>query len=412
MKKILLICYYFPPLGLGGVGRPLNLFKKLPGFQYDCHILTVKPVTYRHYEPELLEGLDTNRIFRSGSRDPQRLMYLLGIRKVSSGMIESGHKVSERFFPDSKEGWVKPAIRLGRTLLNNYRYNAVISTSPPVSSHLVARRLAAEYGVPWVADFRDFWTSYKIEATYTGGKNIQKGLKLLADIKKETAALTVVNRTLAEYFNTDEIIPNGYDDDLAELWREPQDTKYFHIGLLGHQHEDKAVTPFFEVLSHLKTSAPSVFDRVRIIQVGQVDRVWFEQSLDRFGLKDKCAIHGFKERKETVRILSEVSLFYIGLEAAGEQKIMPARMYDLLASGRQIIAYVARESEIARLLDETGAGMFFDDTTIMAAVAFLQRQVDLSGQGKLPIKPLPAYARSYSSSTMAEKFARLLDRLT
>ena len=54
-KKVLLICYYFPPLGLAGVGRPLNLFKRLPRFGWDCHVLTVKPVTYWAYEPDLLD---------------------------------------------------------------------------------------------------------------------------------------------------------------------------------------------------------------------------------------------------------------------------------------------------------------------------------------------------------------------
>jgi len=412
MKKVLLVCYYFPPLGLGGVGRPLNLFKKLPAFDYDCHILTVKPVTYRHYEPELLEGLDKSRIFRSGSHDPQRLMYLLGVRKLRDRILKNSRQVSDKFFPDSKMGWVKPAIRLGRTLVNNYRYAAVVSTSPPVSSHLVARQLARDFDIPWVADFRDFWTSFKVEDSFAEKKNIEKGLKLLDEIKKNTAAVTVVNPTIAEYLDTGEIITNGYDSDTAQLWSAPQDTERFYIGLLGNQNENKAVEPLFKVLTVLRETAPGLFARVKIIQVGQVDKEWFESVLEKYGLSGRGEIHGFQKRRDTVRLLSEASLFYIGLDASGEQKILPARMFDLLASGRPVLAYVAAESEIARLIDQTAAGMYFNDDTVDKAAAYLRRHIEKSVSGELTITPLPEYARPYSSEAMVEKFARLLDGLT
>ncbi|MBN1211535.1 MAG: hypothetical protein JXA92_03080 [candidate division Zixibacteria bacterium] len=412
MKKVLLVCYYFPPLGLGGVGRPLNLFKKLPAFDYDCHILTVKPVTYRLYEPELLEGLDKKKIFRSGSHDPQRLMYIFGVRKLNDRILKSSRRASDKFFPDSKAGWVKPAIRLGRTLVNNYRYAAVISTSPPVSSHLIAKQLAQDFDIPWVADFRDFWTSYKVEDSFTEKKNIEKGLKLLEEIKKDAAAVTVVNPTIAEYLDSEEIITNGFDSDTAQLWSTSKDTGSFYIGLLGNQNESKAVEPLFKVLTVLRKTAPVLFDRIKIIQVGQVDKEWFESVLDKFDLRNRCQIHGFQKRQDTVRLLSETSLFYIGLDASGEQKIMPSRMFDLLASGRPVLSFVAAESEIARLLGLTGAGIYFHDDTIDKAAEYLRQNIEKSASGNMHITPLPEYARPYSSEAMVEKFARLLDSLT
>jgi len=412
MKKVLLVCYYFPPLGLGGVGRPLNLFKKLPAFDYDCHILTVKPVTYRLYEPELLEGLDKKKIFRSGSHDPQRLMYLLGVRKLSDRILKSSRRASDKFFPDSKAGWVKPAIRLGRTLANNYRYAAVVSTSPPVSSHLVARQLAKDFDIPWVADFRDFWTSFKVEDSFAEEKNIKKGLKLLEEIKKDAAAVTAVNPTIAEYLDTGEIITNGYDSDNAQLWSAPRDPEPFNIGLLGNQNESKAVEPLFRVLAALRETAPDLFARVKIIQVGQVDGEWFESILEKYDLKSMGVVHGFQKRRDTVRLLSEVSLFYIGLDASREQKIMPSRMFDLLASGRKVLAYVAAESEIARLIDLTGAGMYFNDDAVDKAAAYMRQNIEKSLSGESQIVPLPEYVRPYSSEAMVEKFARLLDGLT
>jgi glycosyltransferase involved in cell wall biosynthesis len=199
---------------------------------------------------------------------------------------------------------------------------------------------------------------------------------------------------------------------MAEHWRVPRDAGRFNIGLLGNQNENRAVEPLFKVLAALRDTAPDLFARLGIIQVGQVDREWFGGVLEKYGLGDRVVIHGFQKRDDTVRLLSEASLFYIGLDADREQKIMPARMFDLLASGRPVLAYVAAESEIARLLDLTGAGIYFNDETFNSAVSFVKSSIEKSITGELSITPLPEYARPYSSEAMVEKFANLLDSLT
>jgi len=33
-----------------------------------------------------------------------------------------------------------------------------ISSSPPVSTHLIASQLSKEQPIPWIADLRDLWT--------------------------------------------------------------------------------------------------------------------------------------------------------------------------------------------------------------------------------------------------------------
>ena len=70
-KSVLIIAYYFPPLGLGGVQRMSKLAKYLPQFGYNVRVLTVKPICYPAYDQTLLEELPSSvEIYRSGSRDP------------------------------------------------------------------------------------------------------------------------------------------------------------------------------------------------------------------------------------------------------------------------------------------------------------------------------------------------------
>ncbi|HUV31820.1 MAG TPA: hypothetical protein VMY05_12125 [Acidobacteriota bacterium] len=409
-RKVLLICYYFPPLGLGGVGRPLNLFKKLPACGWDCDVLTVKPVAYRAYEPELLDGVDTKDVHRSGSRDPQRLLYLAGVRRVGDSAADRARKVSARFFPDSKIGWVKPAVRLGRKLVRQNRYHALLSTSPPVSAHLVARQLRSDAGLPWVADFRDFWTSYKVEDTFDEPSLVTRGKQLLAAIVDEATEITTVNQAVSEYLGCGRVVTNGYDADLAANWQPPADADQFVIGLLGSFSAEVPVAPLFRALSCLREVSPSEFDKLRLLQVGQVDPDWFAAQLKEYALHERCDVKLLQGRKETIRLLSATSLMYTAT-SVGEAKILPSRVFDLLASGRPILACAPGDSEVGRLIEATGSGACFDESSLGRAVDFLTEIIRARETGGRDITPLPDYARKYSSEEMAGSFASILDNL-
>jgi glycosyltransferase involved in cell wall biosynthesis len=410
-RRALLICYYFPPLGLGGVTRPLNLFKLLPQYGYECDVLTVKPVLYRAYEPELLEGLDASRIHRSGSRDLQRTLYLLGIRRAGAHTFETGSRAISQAFPDSKAGWVKPAIRLGKRLLRDRKFDVIISTSPPISSHLVAMKLAAEFAVPWVADFRDFWHSFRAEEVLIDSGKIQKAKRLRATIKQKATAVTAVNQSIIDYVGTGEVITNGFSSELAMSWRPPSSSASFEIGLLGTFNDDLPIEPLLRVLVTPKSRQSDRLECSRIIQVGNVDRKWLQRQLHQYELLDRCVMHGLQPRDKTIPLLNETSMFYVGLNAQRETSILPGRIFDLMASGRPILAYAPPKSEIAQLVAETGSGFCFTDQTIEQAAAYVQDTTEKIKQNILKITPMPEYSRPYSWGNVVAKYSQLLDRV-
>jgi len=410
-RKALLICYYFPPLGLGGVGRPINLFKGLPRYGWDCDVLTVKPVTYRAYEPELLEGLDTSRIHRAGSHDPQRLLYLLGIRRVKAQTISKGRSVSGRFFPDSKIGWVKAAVRKGKSLCERNRYDVIISTSPPVSSHLIGRKLGAAFGLPWVADFRDFWTIYKVEEAFEDSRKIEMGRELLENIRAEASAITAVNASIARYLQKGETITNGYNAELAELWRQPPTGDRFTIGLLGHLHDTREISPLFDLFERLKNLMPERFEKVRLLQVGQVDETWLRGLLKDRNLDMPADILGRQSRRDTIRLLSGAHLFYMGLSDKEGTGFLPGRTFELVASGRPLVAYTPPDSEVGRLVAAYDHGCCFTEDTLDETVAIVEKHIQRFEAGTYEIDPLSEYAQQFSSEALVRKFAQLLDGL-
>jgi len=405
MKRVLLICYYFPPLGLGGVGRPLQLFRLLPEIGWDCHVLTVKNVSYRAYEPELLDGLDLKKIHRAGSRDPQRLLHLLGIRTVKSSTIARTRAASSRFFPDSKIGWVRPAIKLGRTLFENYHYDCIISTSPPVSSHLIGMQLAQEYSVMWIADFRDYWTVSQIENSYNRESQIQKGERLRQEIREKSDFRSAAHEGVANYISPATVITNGFDSSLAGLWTKKCDATTVSIGLLGHQHQDRMIEPLLATLDALRRRSPDLFDLVRIVQVGDVDRDWFESILSEHGMKEKLEINGRLSRRETILCLNKVSMFYIGLDIP----VIPTRFFDMLASGRHIFAYGPEESDLRTAMANCPVGHYYTADSLDQAVDQLEEHIVAAQSGSLALSPLAEYVSQYSSRGMVEKFVSLME---
>ena len=410
-RRVLLICYYFPPLGLGGVGRPLNLFKRLEHHWWECDVLTVKPVLYRAYEPELLKGLDASRIHRSGSRDPQRLLYLLGKRSIESSTISRGKPVADRFFPDSKVGWVGPAVRLGSRLLKKRRYDFLISTAPPISCHLVGMKLHEKFKVPWIADFRDFWTIYKLEDLYRGTPNLKRARALLDRITATATKVTTVNRSIAEYLKTGETITNGYDPDIARHWRREPDRSRFTIGLLGHQHDSRQIEPLLNVLKAVIAKNPGLTERIRILQVGQIDPDWFRSLVREHGLDIELDLRLRQPREATVQILSDAHVFYYGISEREGSGFLPGRSFELIASGRPILAYVPVAGELSWLLEPVPNALCFSDRTLKQAADFVVEQAGAVAEDRYSFDPLSDYARQFSAEEIVRRFAQLMERL-
>lgn len=409
--RILLVCYYFPPLGGAGTGRPLALYKYLPKFGFKCDVLTVKPVAYRFYEPDLLEGVDTAHVYRSGSRDPQRLMYLLGMRTVKESTIRMGRGMGDRIFPDPKKGWVRSAVKLGRVLADNRHYEAIISTSPPISSHLVGRQLAEDFNIPWIADFRDFWTLYKAEDWFTDERLKKRARELLEKITSSANKVTVVNPAIAEYLKAGTTIYNGFDRELASLWKEPTDRDQFIVGILGTLDKLRPVEPLFKVLAAIREKRPELFSRVRLVQVGPIQIEGWEQTLRDYGMQGIVTSYPQTKRAETVRILSDTSMLYLGLSksAAG---LLPIRLFDMVASGRPMLISAPNDSVVSPIVGDTQNGLMYSSDDTGRAVDYLSDLLNRHMKGSLKIKPLPEYAEEYSTERMAESFAGLLKQVT
>ena len=94
------------------------------------------------------------------------------------------------WFPDSDKHWVIPAVTACQKLIEKERFDALLSSSSPVTSHLVASILQERTGLPWMADFRDLWTQNHVYRFSRIRRLIERRLEI-ATLKGATTMLTV-----------------------------------------------------------------------------------------------------------------------------------------------------------------------------------------------------------------------------
>lgn len=410
MKRLLLVSYYFPPVGGAGITRARNLMRLLPANGWDCHILTVKSIAYRTFEPELLDGLDQGRIHRSGSFDPQRLLRLLGVETVSAAFVEQGKGISGQFFPDPKVGWAKPACRKGIELHSTYHFDAIMTTSPPISAHLVGLSLSKRLRIPWVADFRDPWTTRTIEQEFRSPGLQKRAHGLLDTIIANSDAQIAVTDGIRKYLGATDMIHNAFDSTFAARWTASPDPSMFRIGISGTTTAEQ-VAPLARLIDSMISADQSLAGRISIELVGSCEEPKMQHLIDSYqGIIWNR--HGRCRRDETISLLSRCGLLYLGVTEGQGPMVLTSRIFDLLPSGRPIVVFASRDSDLCRFASQIPAAHWFDWSSNASAAALIGDTFNRHQSGAMQLNPLPDWSMQYADSELARRVAAVLDRVT
>nr|MBN2277524.1 glycosyltransferase family 4 protein [candidate division Zixibacteria bacterium] len=412
-KNILLIAYHFPPLGLGGVGRPLGLFRYLPEFGYDVTVLTVRDILYPEYDHTLLDDSKTEKIIRTGSLDPSRLLYRLGFQRMPKGWGGSS-RASLCYYPDAKRGWLPFAYRKAMEIIKAGEFKAVITTSPPPSAHLIGLKLKKNLGIKWIADFRDLWFSLPIEILYRTSFQRKYAQFLKRRFVENANEIVGVNRCIVDYLERGEVITNGADPDYVKCWHATATKKETRlvIGVLGTLSDLCPIEPLFKAVAGLIDRDGSYRDRVTIIHVGRYDAMEITDLIDRHGLRGIVCLKGYLPKGEAIRSLATADILYFTVRGFDSYTILPGRIFDYLSSGKPIIGTVPPESDAALLISSYSQGKAVSPDDIDGVADFIELYSGKKETGSLIPDDRETGCDTYSVMETARKYAALLDRLT
>src|ERR1017187_600848 len=145
MKRVLMIAYHFPPLaGSSGIQRTLRFVQHLPKFGWQPLVLSTNARAYEHTNHDLDGELPCGTVVR-------RAFALDSARHLSLW----GRHIGALARPDRWVSWKLDGVRQGMKMIREFRPDALWSTYPIATAHLIGAELQRRSGIPWVADFRD-----------------------------------------------------------------------------------------------------------------------------------------------------------------------------------------------------------------------------------------------------------------
>ena len=145
MKRVLMIAYHFPPLaGSSGIQRTLRFVQHLPKFSWEPLVLSADPRAYERTSDDLMAEIPANIVVR-------RAFALDTARHLSI----AGHYIGAMARPDRWVSWKLAAVKEGMRMIREFKPQAIWSTYPIATAHLIGAELQKRSGLPWIADFRD-----------------------------------------------------------------------------------------------------------------------------------------------------------------------------------------------------------------------------------------------------------------
>ncbi len=423
MKKVLILAYYFPPLGMGGVQRILKFVKYLPEFGWKPVVVTVKNIKYHSYDYSLLEEITKEtKVYRTGSADPARILFLLEkLFPFKKTPVIGSSEIKTKFFhwfffPDTKSDWAWFAFARAWLLSFKEKFDVIFSTSPPVTSHLIAWGLKKILKKPWVADFRDVWLGTTGEYYPT---RLHKKLKSILEKKIFTSAdlLITVNPHIQSFYqkkypNSPIIcLPNGYDRaDFPESL--PSENKEFRIVYSGTLSSFLNPEIFIEAFKILCQQNPEFKRLAKFYHIGKVLGARIEKLLKDPDLVNNFTLLGYKNHKESIKYLTSANLLLL-LSTVGEGSdfMTTSKIYEYLATGIPIMALVPPAGAAADLIRKFEAGTVinsFDLEGAQKALAnYFQKFLSKNLKPKIPQQEIRNYERRNLTLSLAQNFGSL-----
>ncbi len=350
MKKVLVVTYYFPPLGLGGTQRIAKFVKYLPQFGWRPTVVTVKPIAYWALDESLLQDVADAKVVRTESLDPQRLMMRLGKSRLqpASGARKGGvvsfvnQKISPYLLaPDSKILWRPFALRTVKRLVQKENFDALFTTSPPHSVHLIGKAIAGRYRLKWLADFRDGWAGSHV-VHEPGRRSFERNLRLQQKVVQAADAVIavspgvkdslLVSSSASQKFH---LLTNGFDpDDFNEKKRRSDRFVLVYSGTIN-KFADPG--PFLDALQLLKERRPSLYQKLRVQFVGYDTLGSFaEMTTDRN--LENVQVVGHKTHAESVNYLIHADALLLIAKARRSDTFIPGKTFEYIGAQKPVFA--------------------------------------------------------------------------
>jgi glycosyltransferase involved in cell wall biosynthesis len=423
MFKVLVIAYYFPPMGLSGVQRTLKFVKYLKNFNWQPTVITSGDVGYFAHDSSLTQELnDTGvKLIRVGGKEPNAMLARFGTIKLPTESIRKIlNKISQTIFiPDNKISWSKKAYKKVEELVAKEHYDAIFITCPPFSAFSYVSRIRKKSDIPIFVDYRDLWyESYFSFYPTPVHKHLHK--KEEYNALKAVDRVLVTNRRIKEkllkdfpFLSFDDVVilPHGFDpEDFEKIPSVPKPKNKLLLMYSGIFMAYNTPKYFLKAFKEISVERPDIAAEIELHFVGYLGKE-NQKLIRKLNLQEFIKDHGYVNHDDSVSKIKSADLLWFMVDRLKNiDSILPGKIYEYVGAQKPIIACVP-DGAAKMAVEEYGAGFICEPDDIQDIKQTILKVYDFYKKNELP-KPdesvLQRYRRDYLTEMLSKQFQQKL----
>lgn len=414
-RKVLVIAYYFPPMGLSGVQRTLKFVKYFPEYDWKPIVLTTGSTNYYAFDNTLLNEIGDTIIYRT-ENDPFNLK-----DKKNNTTIQFPSSLKQKigrfllqllFIPDSRSRWKKYAVKLGEKIIEEHPdIKLIYATAPPFTDFLVAQKLSKKYNIPFVIDYRDLWVDNPqcfFPTPFHKRKHISLEKKVLTNANK----IFVITRQMKEKIISRyrfvrhqdiNIISHGFDkEDFDNIIPKQKSNKliFTHSGIFP---DDRTPKYFLNAISKFIKANPNAKDKIELRFIGLLTKKNIKL-IYKYRLNDIAVMTGYLPHKDAVQQIMSSDVLWLMMTNNIET---PGKFFEYIGSKKPLLLMIP-DGALKQIGTAYNASFITAPKNVNQIVEKIQNIYLLWEQGKLPIPSddfVNQFDRKYLTSLLAKEMA-------
>ena len=268
-------------------------------------------------------------------------------------------------YPDSMKYWKKPAVEAASEIIESEKIDAILSTSSPVTSHMIAHDLKEKYGIPWVADLRDLWNLNPYINHNAVRRYFEKRLemKTFANVDALTTTTELARKTLKKIHPEKKIVcvVSGFDPDdfeKTEQTRKSEKLTLMYAGSLYSGKRDPSI--LFDAIGQLIDEKKIDKNNITLDFYG--DETNLDELSKKYGIRDNVNICGRITQSEVLKhqMNSDVLLLISWMDES-EKMFIPGKVYDCIGCRKPVLSVGYKEGSLKDLIEKTNIGYHVSD---------------------------------------------------
>ena len=385
--NVLLISYYFPPYNSVGAVRTGKLAKFLREQGHTVRVVTAD-------SPAFPVGIDleipADWVHPVGGWSVNAPIQLLlggkrrvaqqGYRRSGAGRLAFLGSLYKTIlhWPDAEMGWIGAAISKGRDLLQKETFDFIYASAPPFSGFFVARHLSQEFGVPWIAEFRDLWSENHAYDFLKWRLWIDR----LLEQRVLTSACVLVTvsadwaNSLKRFNKPVLVVKNGYDPnenqyELDPIFNEILDrSDQINLAFTGNIYRE------YNDIDLLCRGVAEFISTGGKISIRVVGRNIFDllASATHYGISEYFQFLSVVERKSALQIQHQSDGLILFPWTGSTRGVLPVKFFEYASTRRPILAVGQKSIDLSELVVSEGLGAAA--ASVGEIVAFLKSLVE------------------------------------